>query len=135
MLLGQELADLAAVVTVGSALATYDDLTWDLCGAAPIFAAHDADAAGDRAAAIWSPRATRARPPAPDKDWTDASRAGVDLLRWWRDRIAGIDPPDRLSPAEEDRAERAAIMEFDGAMSREAADRAAGIQHEGEMTS
>ena len=59
----------------------------------------------------------------------------MNLSRWWRDRLAGIESPDRLDAQEEDRLERAAMMEFDGGMSREAADIAAGIQLEGEITS
>ncbi|MGP0062544.1 MAG: CHC2 zinc finger domain-containing protein [Isosphaeraceae bacterium] len=91
LLLGQELAGLAAVVTSGSASSAHDGLAWDLCGAAPIFAAHDADEAGDRAASRWPSRTIRVRPPAPDKDWTEAAQSGVDLRRWWSDRI-GAEP-------------------------------------------
>ena len=136
LLLNQELGDLAAVVTLGSASAQLDErVRFELNRAKPIFAAHDADAAGDRAAAGWSSRVIRVRPPAPDKDWTDAARAGVNLRRWWSDRLAGIEQPDRLDAQEEDRLERAAMMEFDGGMSRGAANLAAGIFRESERQS
>ncbi len=28
-----------------------------------------------------------------DKDWTEARQAGVDLRRWWSDRLGGIESP------------------------------------------
>ena len=65
----------------------------------PWFIATDADDAGDRAALAWPPaRSTRVRPPPPFKDWTDAARGrpgrgGVDLKRWWSERIAGVESP------------------------------------------
>ena len=59
------------------------------------YAAHDADDAGDRAAAEWPARAVRVRPPAPDKDWTEAHQSGVNLRRWWSDRLGGIEAPER----------------------------------------
>jgi hypothetical protein len=127
MVLGQEVGDLASVVTLGSASTDIYAAGWGLFGAVPIYAAHDADASGDRAAARWPSRAVRARPPEPDNDWTDARRAGVDLRRWWTDRMAGIATPVRFTAEEEDRQERAAIMEFDGGMTREPAERTAGI--------
>jgi hypothetical protein len=46
------------------------------------YAAHDADDAGDRAAAEWPARAVRVRPPAPDKDWTEVHAAGPNRLRY-----------------------------------------------------
>ncbi len=118
MLLGQELAGLACVITTGSAsngpssrikLAALASPRW--------FAATDADPAGDKAAAEWPARAIRVRPPE-GKDWTDAHKAGIDLRRWW---------VEERFPDEFDRQERAAIMEFDGGLSREAAERAAGL--------
>jgi hypothetical protein len=110
LLLSQELGDLAAVVTVGSASASYDGLARRLYRAERIFAAHDAGPAGDRAAATWPERVIRVRPPSPGKDWTEAARSGVNLRQWWGDRLDGIDPTDRLEPAEDDRAERAGNM-------------------------
>src|SRR5207245_510966 len=56
------------------------------------FVAHDGDEAGDKAAAGWPARGRRVRPPV-GKDWTDAKAAGVDLARWWRDIMAGVDRP------------------------------------------
>jgi hypothetical protein len=56
------------------------------------FIATDADEAGDKAAAGWPARARRVRPP-DVKDWTEAKAAGVDLARWWRDILAGVNRP------------------------------------------
>jgi hypothetical protein len=130
LLLAQELGRSAAVavVTLGSASARLDPgILWLLAGSGPIYTAHDADEAGDRAAAGWPARAQRVRPPAPDKDWSEAARSGVHLARWWRDRLGGIATPERVTAEEEACAERAAILEFDGGLSREAAERAAGL--------
>ncbi len=123
LLLGQELAGLASVATVGSASTSIEASAWDLCRATTIFAAHDADAAGDRASAPWASRTTRARPPSPHKDWTAAARSGIDLREWWTDRLANIERYDPLPAEEEDREERVAILEFDGELTREAAER------------
>jgi hypothetical protein len=129
LLLGQELADLASVVTLGSASTRLaPEILWTIAGAGPIYTAHDADRAGELAASAWPARAQRARPPAPDKDWTEANRSGVNLLRWWRDRLAGIETPERFNAEEEAQQERAAIMEFDGGLSRNAAELAAGLE-------
>jgi hypothetical protein len=96
LLLAQELGDLASVVTLGSAssrpegsalLAMLRCPTW--------FIALDGDEAGDAAAAGWPARAVRVRPPAPDKDWTEAHQSGVNLRRWWSDRLGGIEAPER----------------------------------------
>ena len=162
LLLGQELADLAGVLTLGSASSRPEGSTYLAMLRCPRwYAAHDADPAGDRAAAEWPARAVRVRPPAPDKDWTAAGQSGVDLRRWWTDRLGGIEAPERSTwdelaarrwgpgrtdpapgivvdrpvrpafrpgPADDfDRQERAAIMEFDGGLTREAAERAAGL--------
>jgi hypothetical protein len=53
------------------------------------YLAHDSDAAGDKAAEGWPARAVRVRPPGPYKDWTDASKDGVHLRRWWTNRLGG----------------------------------------------
>jgi hypothetical protein len=162
LLRGQELADLACVVTLGSASSRPEGSTYLAMLRCPRwFAAHDADEAGDRAAAEWPARAVRVRPPAPDKDWTDAHQSGVALRRWWTDRLGGTEAPERSTwdelaarrwgpgltdpapgivvdrpvrraiwpgPADEyDRQERAAIMEHDGGLGREAAECAAGL--------
>ena len=148
LLLGQELGESAVVVTLGSASARPSpELLWTLSDARPIFAAHDADPAGDRAAGDWSARAIRARPPEPNKDWTDVHRRGGSRIRVvWSGFLtptlgAGLPTPltelgagltelgaGLTTPPEDDydRQERAAITEFDGGSARETA-RAAGI--------
>jgi hypothetical protein len=96
ILLAQELADLASVVTTGSASTRLDPAMLPALLRCPRwYAAHDADDAGDRAAAGWPARAVRVRPPAPDKDWTEAHQSGVALRRWWTDRLGGIEAPER----------------------------------------
>jgi hypothetical protein len=159
LLLGQELADLASVITTGSASSRPGGSLWMAMLRCPRwFAAHNA---GDRAAAEWPARAVRVLPPAPDKDWTEAHQSGVNLRRWWTDHVAGIEaherstwdelaarrwgsgltdpapgiasdrpvrPSFRQGPADEyDRHERAAIMEYDGGLSRQSAECAAGL--------
>jgi hypothetical protein len=161
ILLGQELADLASVVTLGSSSSRPEGALYLAMLRCPQwYAAHDADPAGNGAAAEWPARAVRVRPPAPDKDWTEAHQSGVALRRWWTDRLGGTEAPERstwdelaarrwgpgltdpapgivvdrparpavwLGPPDElDRQERAAIMEIDGGLTREAAERAAG---------
>ena len=93
LLLGQELKNMAAVATLGSASNGPEPVLWHVFGAGTIFVAHDADPAGDRAAAAWPPRAIRVRPPEPNKDWTDACRTGIDLTAFWRDQIKATEPP------------------------------------------
>ena len=39
------------------------------------------------------PGPERVRPPGPYKDWTEARRGGVDLRRWWSDRLGGSEVP------------------------------------------
>jgi len=97
LVLGQELADLAAVVTLGSAsnAPTLDILT-RLATAPRWFIATDRDEAGDKAAAGWPARARRVRCPV-WKDWTDAKALGVDLRRWWSAILTGIDRPPLFS--------------------------------------
>jgi hypothetical protein len=122
LLLGQVLADLAAVITLGSASSRPERSTYLAMMRAPLwYVAHDADEAGDKAASGWPARAHRVRPPAPHKDWTDAHLAGIDLRRWWTENeFAEVF----------DREERAAIMEFDGGLTRVDAERLAGIAPE-----
>jgi hypothetical protein len=92
LLLGQALGDLAAVVTLGPASIRPEGLTYLPMLAAPAwYLAHDADAAGDKAASGWPARAVRVRPPGPYKDWTEAAQAGIELRRWWTDRLGGIE--------------------------------------------
>ncbi len=118
LLLGQELAGLASVVTCGSASNGPSGriLTTGLC-CPRWYAAHDADPAGDDAAPKWPARTIRVRPPE-GKDWTDARQAGINLRRWW---------VEEWFEDVYDREERAAFMEFDGGLSRADAERASGL--------
>jgi DNA primase len=87
LLLGQELAGLATVITTGSASSRPSlNLRSALAQARRLFLATDADAAGDACCAAWPERAIRVRPPDGHKDWTDARRAGIDLRAWWVER-------------------------------------------------
>ena len=98
LLLGQELDGLASVVTLGSASAQRGDRFREAArSVSPWYVATDADAAGDKSADAWPARARRVRPPGPYKDWTEAKAAGVDLNRWWRDVLAGVDRPPLFS--------------------------------------
>jgi hypothetical protein len=74
LLLGQELADLASVVTLGSSSSRPEgSLYLAMLRCSTWFIALDADEAGERAAAEWPARAVRIRPPA-GKDWVTAGR-------------------------------------------------------------
>src|SRR5436309_4444431 len=80
-----------------------------MLAAAPWSIATDPDHAGDKAASGWPARARRVRPPMlrphpddpgaskPKADWTDLCRHGVDLRRWWADRLGGIEAPPLLT--------------------------------------
>ncbi len=95
LILGEALGKLAAVVTMGSAsVPTTPAILSRFLTAAPWYVATDGDKAGDKAAARWPARSRRVRPPKPYKDWTEARAAGVDLSRWWRDILSGIDRPE-----------------------------------------
>jgi hypothetical protein len=119
MLLGQELEGLASVITTGSSTTQLDPSMLPALLRCPAwYAAHDADKGGDDAAAKWPSRAVRVRPPA-GKDWTESFQAGIDLRRWWI---------EERFPAEFDREERAGIMQHDAGLTREAAERAAGLR-------
>jgi len=92
--LSHELSDLASVVTLGSASARPDPaILGRMLAAAPWLIATDQDAAGDTSARAWPASARRIRPPGSFKDWTEAKAGGIDLARWWRDRLAGIEQP------------------------------------------
>jgi len=97
LLLGQELAGLASVVTLGSASSKPTNRALAAFLRCPQwYAAHDSDPAGDKAAGAWPARARRVRPPGAFKDWTEAVQSPhpVNLRRWWRDVFAGnISPP------------------------------------------
>ena len=89
LLLGQELGDLAAVVTLGGTGSSKPepDILGSMLAACPWFIATDTDPGGEKAAADWEwTRAVRIRPPE-GKDWTDAAKAGVDLRRFWSDHL------------------------------------------------
>jgi hypothetical protein len=94
LLLGQELGDLAAVVTLGSAsIRPEPAILGRMLAASPWYIAMDNDPAGDKSAAAWPGTTRRARPPGSFKDWTEAKAGGVDLARWWRDVLAGVEQP------------------------------------------
>jgi hypothetical protein len=98
LLLGQELAELAAVATLGSASGRPDpSILGTMLAAAPWFIATDRDEAGEKAAAAWPGRSRRVPPPAPFKDWTEARQGGVNLRRWWSDRLGGGETPALFS--------------------------------------
>jgi DNA primase len=130
LLLGQELEDLAAVVTLGSASSRLDRSIADLILGSPAwYVATDHDAAGNQAAAQWPARARRVLPPEPHKDWTEAYQNGIDLRRFWMGQLGiEITSLSARSPSAYPREERAAIMEHDGQLTREAAERAAGLK-------
>jgi CHC2 zinc finger/Toprim-like len=90
LLLGQELDDIAAVVTLGGTGSTKPEpgILGSMLAAAPWFIATDDDDAGEKAAARWDgTRAERVRPPEPHKDWTEARQRGIGLRQWWTDRL------------------------------------------------
>ncbi|MGE5756062.1 MAG: hypothetical protein ACM35G_10165, partial [Planctomycetaceae bacterium] len=105
LLISQELADLAAVVTLGSASARPGPgILGPMLVAAPWYIATDADGTGDRAAEGWPARARRVRPPMlrphpddrienPKTDWTDLHQHGVNLRLWWSDVLNGNERP------------------------------------------
>jgi hypothetical protein len=83
LLLGQELDDLAAVVTLGSSSAQPGpDILMAMLVAPVWYTAHDADKAGDLAASKWPPRARRVRPPDGVKDWTELWQSGFNSIRY-----------------------------------------------------
>jgi len=83
LLLHQEIGDLAAVITIGSASsALTTDLLQSLLPASPWCIAVDADAAGEKFAAGWPARAKRVRPLGGEKDWSDLHRTGFNRIRY-----------------------------------------------------
>ena len=97
MLLHQEIGEYACVLTVGSSSARVDaEIRRAARSCLAVFAAHDADDAGDKAAAKWPARAIRVRPPEGCKDWTDVHASGFNRLRyvWGRYLPLGNPPKD-----------------------------------------
>lgn len=103
LLLGQALEGIATVVTLGAAQAEPNAAILDrLIAAKTIFAAQDADEAGDEAAAKWTAlrrSIIRVRPPI-GKDWGDDYALKVDMRRWWTDRLTGDPNPPLFNWAE-----------------------------------
>ena len=96
LLLGQELDELAAVVTLGGTGSTKPEpgIVGMMLAAAPWYIATDGDDSGDKAAARWEEtRARRVKPAEPHKDWTEARQAGVNLRLWWSDLLGVRFPP------------------------------------------
>jgi hypothetical protein len=92
LLLGQELGDGAAVLTLGSAGARPEPAVLSrLLPAHPWFIATDNDGAGESAAGRWPEDARRVRPPGTLKDWTEVRQAGANLNRWWDGILSGIE--------------------------------------------
>jgi hypothetical protein len=88
LLMQQELGDTACVVTCGSAAARPPAAILEAAlGATGIFAAHDADSAGDEAASRW-PGSIRIRPPEGAKDWTEARLRHVNLREFWEEILS-----------------------------------------------
>jgi hypothetical protein len=83
LLLGQELGDLAAVVTLGSASIKPEPwLLAMMLAAWPWYIATDADRAGDVAAAAWPVGSIRVRPPEGVKDWSELHQSGFSRVRY-----------------------------------------------------
>jgi hypothetical protein len=81
----------ASVITLGSASARSDPAVLSKMLRAPRwYIALDADQAGDSAASKFPSSAVRIRPPEPHTDWTEAWKAGINLRRWWKDRLAEL---------------------------------------------
>jgi hypothetical protein len=94
LLLGQELRDLAAVVTLGSASSRPDPgILGVMLAAAPWFIATDADSAGDKAASGWPARGHRVRPPEGVKDWTELGQTGCNRIRYHWGRYLRMSVP------------------------------------------
>ncbi|MFO0889335.1 MAG: toprim domain-containing protein [Isosphaeraceae bacterium] len=99
LLLAQQLPE-ASVITLGSASGKPDGAVLSLLlAASPWYVAHDADPAGDRAAAEWPATAIRVRPPGPGKDWGDVHAAGECRIRYHWGRLLNHSLPwSQLTP-------------------------------------
>jgi hypothetical protein len=89
LLLGQELADLASVITMGSAANRPASEVLDtMMHCWPWYLAFDPDDAGDQSADNWPVRAQRVRRPRLYKHWTAMHRAGCYLREWWSEILS-----------------------------------------------
>jgi hypothetical protein len=94
LLLGQELRNLAAVVTLGSASSRPNAASRSqMIPAWPWYIATDADEAGDTAASIWPAHAIRVRPPEGIKDWTELWQSGFSRIRYHWGRFLPMSVP------------------------------------------
>jgi len=102
--LGQELAGLASVVTLGSAGDRPKAAALNaMLGARTWLVAYDADDAGEESAGHWlarSDRCRRVRPPT-GKDWTEAHLSGADLRACWSEIIEVAEGPSTPGTEEE----------------------------------
>jgi hypothetical protein len=81
----------ASVITLGSVSARSDPAVLSKMLRAPRwYTGLDADQAGDSAASKFPSSAVRVRPPEPHTDWTEAAQAGINLRRWWKDRLTEL---------------------------------------------
>jgi hypothetical protein len=142
VLLEQDAGDIAGVVALGSSSIRPDSHTAAVLEkAGVVLVALDSDEAGGKAAWGWWRKNFpdwQRWPVIDGKDPTEAKKNGLPLREWV---LAGfpsawIPDPSRAEPAEpsddpeyleEIRQERAAIMEFDGGLTREEAERRAGL--------
>jgi DNA primase len=89
LLLGQELAGLASVVTTGCASdAPGPVLTKQLAIASHLYVATDGDEAGEKLASKWKRRTRRIKPPVGHKDWGASFAAGIKLRAFWTEIFA-----------------------------------------------
>lgn len=126
-LIGQEAGDLVVAVAIRSAAGKPDKATHEtLNDGRAVLVALDGDEAGGKAAwGFWRENYPAAiRWPSGAKDPTDGWRAGLSIRGWVVEglRVAISGNGDRTP---EDFEERAAILEFDGGISRDEAERRA----------
>jgi hypothetical protein len=88
------MGDVASVATLGGASSPLDaDIRRLTRGCPLLFTAHDADAAGDKAAWSWPARAVRVRPPQGCNDWTELHASGFSRIRYLWGRYLPLTPP------------------------------------------
>ena len=101
LLLGQELQDIANVVTIGSASRTPNGAILEAFRAASVvFLALDGDVKGCKTAGQWRtldgwPEQTVRILPPRGKDWGESHEGGVYLRGFWQDVIRGAQADDR----------------------------------------